>query len=98
MFVLVFVMPNGTIRIKTRGVGTGGPGGGRPPSFAKCPFSGSKVPFSCVKYVLRIDFFCAKGTFENLNLCYFPENLFNFRENVIYPKIFLVYPENFFHI
>jgi hypothetical protein len=24
--------------------------------------------------------FCPKGTFENLNLCYFPEDFFDFRE------------------
>jgi hypothetical protein len=75
----------------------GGQGGPGPPSFGKCPFSGSKVPFSCVKNVLRIAFFCPRG-FENLNLFYFKENFFNFRKDMIYPENFLVYPENFFHI
>ena len=44
--------------VASRGVGTGGSRGARlPPSFAKCPFSGSKVPFSCVKNVIKIAFF-----------------------------------------
>jgi hypothetical protein len=34
-----------------------GGAGPPPPSFAKCPFSGSKVPFSCVKNVIKIAFF-----------------------------------------
>jgi hypothetical protein len=47
---------------KGRGVGTGGTGGGAgPPSFAKYPFSGSKVPFSCVKNVIKIAFFAQRA-------------------------------------
>ena len=39
-----------------RDVGTewGGGGGGRPPSFQKCPSSGGKVPFAFVKNVVQI--------------------------------------------
>jgi hypothetical protein len=47
--------------------------------------------------------FCPKGTFENLILCYFPENFFHFREkNGILGKLFsylgknAICPENFF--
>jgi hypothetical protein len=61
-----------------------GGGGQAPPSFAKCPFSGSKVPFSCVKNVLRIAFFCPKGTFENLNLCYFLGKFYSFVGKIWY--------------
>ena len=71
-------------------------GGQAPPSFAKCPFSGSKVPFSCVKNVLRIAFFCPKGTFENLNLCYFPENFIHFREKYDISRKFLGISGKFF--
>jgi hypothetical protein len=42
-----------------RGVGTDT--GPPPPSFAKCPFSGSKVPFSCVKNVIKIAFFAQRA-------------------------------------
>jgi hypothetical protein len=42
-------------------------------SFAKCPFSGSKVPFSCVKNVIKI-------AFLKLATMLFPENVFLFRE------------------
>ena len=72
-------------------------GGQAPPSFAKCPFFGSKVPFSCVKNVIKI-------AFANLiiigNICIymlFPENFFISGKNIIYPENFLVlYPEKFF--
>ena len=80
------------------------------------PFFGSKVPFSCVKNVFflrekRLAFFCPKGTFENLNLCYFPEKydisgkffgisrkfFFIFRKKCdISEKNFLVCPEKIF--
>jgi hypothetical protein len=50
-----------------------------------------------MKNILRIAFFCPKGTFENLNLCYFPENCFHFwKLYMIYAENFLVYPENLF--
>ena len=49
------------LKILFRGVGTGGPGGPGPPSFAKCPFSGSKVPFSFVKNVIKIAFFAQRA-------------------------------------
>jgi hypothetical protein len=38
--------------VKIRGVGTGGAGGGA--AGGKCPFSGSKVTFACVKNVIKI--------------------------------------------
>ena len=40
--------------------------GASPPSFAKCPFSGSKVPFSCVKNVIKIAFFAQRTLFKTL--------------------------------
>jgi hypothetical protein len=81
------------------------------PSFAKCPFSGSKVPFSCVKMSLRLHFL-PNGHFWKLESMLFPENVFHFREKyhiswkffVISGKCFLylgknvIYPENYFGI
>ena len=69
---------------------------GRRPSFAKCPFSGSKVPFSCVKNVIKI-------AFANLiiigniciYICYF-RKIFSFPGRISYPENFLVYQENVF--
>ena len=43
------------------GVGIGVAG---PSSFAKCPFSGSKLPFSCVKNVIKIAFFALRALFK----------------------------------
>jgi hypothetical protein len=37
------------VKLLSRGVGTGGPGGGRPPSFQKCPFSGGKMSWKVVQ-------------------------------------------------
>jgi hypothetical protein len=42
--------------------------------------------------------FSPKGTFENLNLCYFPENFFPSGKNMVYPENFSVYSEKNFHI
>jgi hypothetical protein len=44
--------------------------GGRgpaPPRFAKCPFSGSKVPFSCVKNVIKIAFFGQRALLKTIS-------------------------------
>ena len=76
----------------------GGHGGQPPPKFCQVPFSGSKVPFSCVKNVIKIAFFAQKNTFENLNLCYLRKMVFILWKNIIYPENFLLYQEIFFHI
>jgi hypothetical protein len=72
----------------SRGVG---PRGGRgelapppppPPKFAKCPFSGSKVPFSCVKNVIKIEFFAQRALLKTWIY-------------VIHRKIFFIFGEKY---
>jgi hypothetical protein len=67
---------------ETRGVGTGeGPGAARPPQvLPSALFPGAKRPFLAYFSRLKDSLFCPKGTFENLNLCYFAENYFHFRK------------------
>jgi hypothetical protein len=85
--------------VAIRGVGTGGRqgGGAGPPSFSKCPFSGSKVPFSCVKNVVQIAFFAQRALLKT-RIYVICGKLFSFLgKNVISPEKFLVCSENFFH-
>ena len=67
----------------TRGVGTGAQGGQAPQVLPSALFPGESALFLREK-CLKDCVFLPKGTFENLNLCYFPENFFHFRKNMIY--------------
>jgi hypothetical protein len=85
--------------IEYRGVRTGGlgPGEARPPSFAKCPFFRRKVPFSCVKNVIKIAFFAQRALLTTW-IYVVSGNWFFFisGQNIIYPKNFFGMSENFF--
>ena len=77
----------------TRGVGTRGPS---PPSFAKCP-GGSKVPFSCVKNVMKIAFFAQRELLKTW-IYVISGKIFSFPGKISYPENFLVYPEKTWYI
>ena len=81
-------------------------GGG---SFAKYPFSESKVPFSCVKNVIKIAFFAQRALLKTLiyvisgKLLSFPGKISHIGKIFWYiRKIFsylgknVIYPENYF--
>ena len=79
------------------GVGTGP--ASPPPSFQKCTFSGSKVPFTSVKNVVQIAFFAQWPLIYDWicfcilvcpeKFCYFRVKLWHVRENFdIFGKIF----------
>jgi hypothetical protein len=86
------------------GVGTGGP-----PSYAKYPFSESKVPFSCMKNVIKIAFFAQRALLKTL-IYVISGKLFSFPGKISHiGKIFwyirkmfsylgknVIYPENYF--
>jgi hypothetical protein len=79
-----------------RGVGTGGPG---PPSFQKCPSSGSKVPFTSAKNVVQIAFFAQRALiYDCICFLYFavcPENCCYFRVKLCYTRrIFFIFGKN----
>ena len=72
-------------------------GGARPPSFAKCPFSGSEVPFSCVKNVIKIAFFAQRALLKTwiYVIC---GKLFSFPGKISYIRKFFCYIRKFFFI
>ena len=70
-----------------------------PPSFAKCPFFGSKVPFFLCEKCHEDCIFYPKGTWNwNLKLCYFWKFFVISEKNITIRKIFWVCPENFFEM
>jgi hypothetical protein len=83
-----------------RGVGTGG--AAPPPSFAKCPFSGSKVPLSCVKNVIKIALFDQRALLKTWiyvicgKIFSFPGKISYIRKFFSYLRKNVVYPENVF--
>jgi hypothetical protein len=76
-----------------RGVGTGG--GAGPPSFQKCPFSGSKVPFTSVKNVIQIALFAQRPLiYDCICFCILvcPEKFCYFRGKLCYVrKLFFIF-------
>jgi hypothetical protein len=79
-----------------RGVGTGGQGEQVPQVFPKCPFPGSKVPFSCVKNVIKIAFFAQRALLKTW-IYVITGKFYSFPGKIWYiGKFFLVYPENVF--
>jgi hypothetical protein len=81
-----------------QGVGTGGGRGGQaPPSFAKCPFSGSKVPFSWVKNVIKIAFFAQRALLKTW-IYVISENFFSFPEKLSYIRKIFWYIRKIFFI
>jgi hypothetical protein len=69
--------------------------GPAPPSFAKCPFSGSKVPFSCVKNVIKIAFF-AERTLLKTWIYVICGKWFSFSGKISYIRKFFCYIRKMF--
>ena len=72
-------------------------GGAGPLKFSKVPFFREQSALFLREKCHSDCIFCAKGTFENLNLCYFREIFFISGKNIKYSEKILLCPENFFH-